>query len=134
MSDYTLSKTITMPYDQTVEAVKAGLADQGFGVLTEINLAATLHAKIGVTVLPQVILGACRPQLAYEALQADPAIATVLPCKRRGADHRRLHHRSRGIDPAAMIGLSAAAGTECPLVTVSADARQRLIALLDNLA
>ena len=68
------------PYDRTVADVRAALADQGFGVLTEIDLRATLKAKLDVDVAPHVILGACRPQLAHQALSIDPAIATVLPC------------------------------------------------------
>ncbi len=140
MSEYTLSKTVPQPYEQTVEAVRSGLADQGFGVLTEIDLAATLHAKIGATMPPQVILGACRPQLAYEALQADPSIAAVLPCN---VVVRTLDETTtivEAFDPNAMIGLSLSPtahdseGDESPLVRVATDARQRLIALLDNLA
>jgi uncharacterized protein (DUF302 family) len=137
MSDYTLSKTVAQPYEQTVQAVKAGLADQGFGVLTEIDLAATLHAKIGATVPPQVILGACRPQLAYEALQADPSIATVLPCNVVVRTIDDTTTVVEAFDPNAMVGLSPTthgpAGNESPLATVAADARQRLTALLDNL-
>lgn len=138
MSDYTLSKTVSQPYEQTVETVRAGLADQGFGVLTEIHLAATLHAKIGATVPPQVILGACRPQLAYEALQADPSIAAVLPCN---VVVRTIDENTtivEAFDPNAMVGLSPsthdADGNESPLGKVATDARQRLVALLDNLA
>src|SRR6478735_11477416 len=80
MADYTLSATVHRPYEETVEAVRAGLADAGFGILTEIDLKATLKAKLDVDVAPQVILGACRPQLAHQALQADPSVAALLPC------------------------------------------------------
>ncbi len=68
------------PYDRAVADVRAALADQGFGILTEIDLRATLKAKLDVDVAAHVILGACRPQLAHQALGIDPAIATVLPC------------------------------------------------------
>ena len=80
MGGYTIAATVDRPYEETVAAVRSALADQGFGVLTEIDLRATLRKKLDVEVAPQVILGACRPQLAYEALQLDPSIATVLPC------------------------------------------------------
>eukprot|EP01032_Pedospumella_encystans_P005849 gene5849-6989_t len=80
MADYTLSITTERPYEETVTAVREQLAEAGFGVLTEIDLRATLKAKLDVDVPPQVILGACRPQLAHQALQAEPSIAALLPC------------------------------------------------------
>lgn len=80
MSSYTLSATVALPYDDTVTATRAALADQGFGVLTEIDVAATLKAKLDIDLPRQVILGACRPPLAYAALQVDPSVAALLPC------------------------------------------------------
>lgn len=80
MTQYTLETTVRRPYDETVEAVRAELATAGFGILSEIDLKATLKAKLDIDVAPQVILGACRPQLAHQALQADPSIAALLPC------------------------------------------------------
>ena len=91
MSNYTITTTISQPYDDTVEAVREALGDQGFGVLTEIDLQAALKEKLDVDIAPQVILGACRPPLAYEAIQAEPSIAAVLPCNvvvREEADGR----------------------------------------------
>jgi len=61
-------------------AVRAALAEQGFGILAEIDIRATLKTKLDVDVLDQVILGACRPLLAYAALQAEPSIGRLLPC------------------------------------------------------
>lgn len=80
MSSYTLSATVALPYDDAVTATRTALAGQGFGVLTEIDIAATLKSKVDVDVPRQVILGACRPPLAYAALQVDPSVATLLPC------------------------------------------------------
>lgn len=125
---YTLSTTLTRPYDATVEAVRAALADQGFGVLTEIDLKATLKTKLDVDVAPQVILGACRPQLAHEALGIDPSIAAVLPCN---VVVRALDDETtivEAFDPDAMTQLAGDA-----LRDVAADAKQRLTAVLDAL-
>jgi len=80
MADYAIAITTHRPYDETVQAVRDQLGEVGFGVLTEIDLRATLKEKLDVDVAPQIILGACRPPLAYEALQADPSIAVLLPC------------------------------------------------------
>lgn len=65
---------------QTIEAAKAALKDEGFGVLCEIDVAKTLKEKIGVDVAPYVILGACNPQFANTSLQADPNLGLLLPC------------------------------------------------------
>jgi len=118
---YTLSTTLARPYDATVEAVRAALADQGFGVLTEIDLKATLKAKLDVDVAPQVILGACRPQLAHEAIGIDPSIAAVLPCN---VVVRALDEKTtivEAFDPDAMTQLAGDA-----LCDVAADAKKRL--------
>jgi len=130
MSDYTLSTTLDMPYDAAVTEVREGLADQGFGVLTEIDLQATMKVKLDVDVPAQVILGACRPQLAHQAMQADPSIATVLPCNVvvRSIDDSTTVVEA--FDPNAMMGLSAAGGLDA----VATDARQRLTAMLAALA
>ena len=80
MTDYTLSITTERPYEETVAAVREQLAEAGFGVLTEIDLKATLKTKLDVDVAPQIVLGACRPELAHQALQAEPSIAALLPC------------------------------------------------------
>src|SRR5699024_12131052 len=70
MATCTLSRTLAEPYDAVLSRVREGLAGIGFGVLTEIDLAATLKSKLDVEIPAQVILGACRPQLAEQAIQA----------------------------------------------------------------
>ena len=83
MSDtasFTLRTEVQRPFDETLEAVRAALGDQGFGILTEIDLAGTFKKKLDKDTAPQVILGACRPQLAYEAVSNEPAVAALLPC------------------------------------------------------
>ncbi|HEU5036831.1 MAG TPA: DUF302 domain-containing protein [Nocardioides sp.] len=125
MTGYTLSTTLDRPYDTAVADVRAALADQGFGVLTEIDLQATLAAKLGVEVAPQVILGACRPPLAHRALEIEPSVATMLPCNvvvRAVDDDTTV---VEAFDPAAMTAL---AGEE--LAPVAEEARTLLIAAL----
>ena len=126
---YTISTTLDQPYVDAVEAVRAALGDQGFGILTEIDLKATLKAKLDVDVAPQVILGACRPALAHEALAAEPSIAAVLPCNVvvRAVDDATTVVEA--FDPDAMMGLA----DNQALHTVAADAKQRITAALASL-
>jgi uncharacterized protein (DUF302 family) len=77
---YALSATVDRDFDATVSEVRAALADQDFGIITEIDMQATLKAKIGAEIAPQVILGACNPGFAHRALLAEPAIGLLLPC------------------------------------------------------
>jgi len=122
MSSYTITTTLNQPYGAAVEAVRAALGDQGFGVLTEIDLKATLKDKLDVDIEPQIILGACRPPLAYEAIQAEPSIAAVLPCNVvvRTVDENTT--MVEAFDPDAMMGLA----DNPALHKVAADAKQRL--------
>lgn len=77
---YTFSKTLDLPFDEAIEAVTARLADNGFGVLTTIDVSGTLKKKIDADMNRYTILGACHPQSAYKALQAEKHIGAMLPC------------------------------------------------------
>jgi uncharacterized protein (DUF302 family) len=77
---YYIKKTVTLSMDDAVENVTKELAAEGFGILTEIDVAATLKKKLDVDFPPYRILGACNPPFAFEALQAERMIGTMLPC------------------------------------------------------
>ena len=77
---YTFGTTVAQPIAEVRPRVEAALKAEGFGVLTEIDVAATLMAKLGVERPPYLILGACNPTLAHAALEADPSIGALLPC------------------------------------------------------
>lgn len=127
---YTMLTKVEADYAATVAATKSALADNGFGVLTEIDVKATLAEKLGVDVPAQVILGACRPPLAHRAMQADPSIAALLPCNVvvREVDGGCV---VEAVDPAAMM---AFAGESAELADVAADATERIRAALDAVA
>ena len=91
-ASYTLTTTTDIPFPEAVERVRAELKEEGFGVLCEIDVRATLKEKLGAEMEPYVILGACNPPLAHEALNTEPELGTLLPCnvvvyEREGETH-----------------------------------------------
>lgn len=104
MSYYT-SITMDQPFADVVTAVRDALATQGFGVLTEIDVQATMKARVGADLEPYLILGACNPPLALRALSVDPSLGLLLPCnvvvRRSGSDTI-----VEAIDPQTMVSFS----------------------------
>ena len=78
--EYGISVRMTVPFPEAVRRVREALAAQGFGVLTEIDVRATLHEKLGADMEDYLILGACNPPLAHQALTADRKVGLLLPC------------------------------------------------------
>lgn len=129
MSDYAMTITVDTDFAETVERTRAALADQGFGVLTEIDVAATMKAKLGVDLEPYLILGACNPPLAHQALTIAPSIGLLLPCNvvvRAGEDGLTL---VEAMDPGVMVAATGDPG----LAPVAEQARERLAAALASL-
>ena len=78
--NYGMSLTLNRPFDDVVTDVRDALAQQGFGVVTEVDMQETLRTKIGVDIEKQLILGVCNPTFANRALKAEPSIGLLLPC------------------------------------------------------
>lgn len=100
---YYFAKTLVGSFDDVVARTREALARQGFGVLTEIDVAATLKTKIGAEIAPYLILGACNPSLAYEALQLEDKVGTMLPCNVVVRDAGDGRTEVAAIDPVASM-------------------------------
>lgn len=102
--DYARTVTVDLPYAEAVDKVKAALQEQGFGVLTEIDVKATLKKKIDADVEDYVILGACNPRLAHRSLETDRQIGLLLPCNVvvRAADGKTV---VQALDPQIMVAV-----------------------------
>ena len=100
---YYFSKTIEGPFDQAVARTREALSKEGFGVISEIDVSKTLKNKIGVDFRPYLILGACNPALAHEALKLEDKIGTMLPCNVVVQDAGGGRTEVAAIDPAASM-------------------------------
>ncbi|GAA4781351.1 DUF302 domain-containing protein [Stakelama sediminis] len=126
---YYIAKTIDQPFEDAIEAAEAALKKEGFGVLTRIDIADTLKKKIGAEFHPYVILGACNPQLAFEALKLENKVGTMLPCNvvvQAVADNRS---EVAAIDPVA----SMQAIDNADLKGAAEQVRAKLARVIDSL-
>ena len=124
---YTLTETTPLPYDEAVERVRAELKAEGFGVLCEIDVQATMREKLGVEGEPYLILGTCNPPLAHEALQAEADLGVLLPCNvvvyRRGGETR-----ISAVDPERMLSIVE----NGELASVGTEVKRRLSAVVER--
>jgi uncharacterized protein (DUF302 family) len=124
-----MSTTVALAFDQAVARTREALASEGFGVLTEIDVTATLRKKLDVEFRPYLILGACNPPLAHQALQAELDIGLLLPCNVivYAADDPG-HTVVAALDPVAALSLS---GNDA-IQPIAEDVRRRLQRVLST--
>ncbi|MDQ6617029.1 MAG: DUF302 domain-containing protein [Actinomycetota bacterium] len=126
--DYAKTITVDLPYGQAVTAVKEAFKTQGFGTLTEIDVQATLKEKLGADIEPYLIIGACNPQLAYQALDVTRDIGLLLPCNVVVREH------AGTVVVQALDATVIAAVPGLPeLEPIAAEAGRRIQAALDDL-
>ena len=116
---------LPLPFADAVDRVKDALKQEGFGVLTEIDLRAAFREKIGREFRPYVILGACNPPLAYAAINADPAVGLLLPCNVTVESSGERQTTVRLTSPEALLA-TAALGASPELAGVARDAGERM--------
>jgi uncharacterized protein (DUF302 family) len=128
---YGMRVEVELPYEQAVERTVEELGKDGFGILAEIDVSATLKKKLDVDFRPYVILGACNPPLAYQALSAEENIGLLLPCNvivYAGDDPS--HSYVAAIDPITQLELT---GNDA-IAPVAKDVRSRLVKVLERVA
>lgn len=127
--EYYFSKTITDSFENAIQKVTEALKKEGFGILTEIDLKATLKKKLDVDFYNYTILGACNPPFAYKALLAEDKIGTMLPCNVIVQEKVAGQIEVSAVDPAA----SMLAVENKELVEIATEIRDRLKKVLEQL-
>jgi len=128
-TSYTLSTTTELDFTEAADRVREELKSEGFGVLCEIDVQATLHDKLGVAGEPYLILGACNPPLAHQALQAEPDLGVLLPCNVVVYNREGRTHIS-AVDAERMLSI---VGND-ELAPVAADVRDKLARVVERAA
>lgn len=128
-STYGLSTTVPLAYQDAIDAITVALKAQGFGILTTIDVKATLKQKLDVEFRPYVILGACNPQLAYRGLQAEQDLGLLLPCNVIVYDNLDGTSTIGILDPLQMMGVTGNPALE-PIATEANERVQKALAAL----
>ena len=127
---YGFGVEVDLPYGEAVEQTRAALKEQGFGILTEIDVQKTMKEKLNADFQPYVILGACNPPLAHRALTAEPSIGLLLPCNVVVRETEAGRSLIEFMDPQVALGVVGNPAVE----PVAAEARERLQKALQRLA
>jgi uncharacterized protein (DUF302 family) len=125
---YTFGTYVPLSVAEARPLVEAALKVEGFGVLTEVDVAATMKAKLGIDGQPYLILGACNPPLAHRAIEAEPSVGALLPCNvvLREEDGRTI---VEAMDPLAVLGI-----VKSPIIeAVAREAHDRLVRVIASL-
>ncbi len=131
--ELSINVTLAGEMDEVIEKVTAALKEQGFGILTRIDVDKTLKTKIDVDFRPYVILGACNPKLAHQALEARPDIGLLLPCNVVVEQVKDGECEVKFIDPAQMMGFGDLGQNET-LKRVGGEAAGKIRAAADSLS
>jgi uncharacterized protein (DUF302 family) len=127
----TFHKTLSLPFEIAIEGVTAALKAEGFGVLTTIDVKATLKNKLDVDFRPYMILGACNPSLAHRALENEPDVGALLPCNVT-VEATKTGAKIAIINPEAMLGLEPLKNN-LAVKEIALEARKRLERVLASL-
>jgi uncharacterized protein (DUF302 family) len=123
---YAITRTVDTPFDETIERVTDALAGEGFGILTTIDVQATMKKKLDLPIAPYTILGACNPELASRGLAIEPDLGVLLPCNvvvRRDGDQTVI----AAMEPLAAMALAANPDLE-PIATEARERIERAVA------
>ena len=123
---------LAMPFEASIERVKSALKEEGFGVLSEIDLRAAFQEKLGKAFRQYTILGACNPPLAYAAVTADPSVGLLLPCNVTVESAGEARTVVRLTDPEVMLG-GLGANLPSEVSAVAKDARERMVRATESL-